>query len=98
MAHALAGRLGGCHNFVGGGVSRTMVKYGDRGVRYVHIEAGHASPATCIMQAESLDSGVCESGAIYCEEVSELFALPEGEIPIYVLSVGAVRDEPAAEG
>ena len=34
----------GCHNFVdGGGVSRTMVKYGDRDVRYVYIEAGHAS-------------------------------------------------------
>ena len=33
------------------------------------------------MQAESLDHGVCAAGANYCEDVSELFALPEGEMP-----------------
>jgi len=84
--------LGGCHNFVdGGGVSeRTTVKYGDRGMRYVYIEAGHASPATCIMQAESLDLCGCVSHANYCEDVPELLALPEGEVLEYILSVGTV--------
>ena len=84
----------------GGRVSeRTTVEYGDRGVRYVYITAGYASTATCIMQAESLDlCGVRESGANCCEDVSELFVLPDGEIPVCILSVGAAWGDLVVEG
>ena len=68
---------------------RTTGKYGDRGVRYVYIEAGHAAQ-NVYLQAEPLDLGVCAIGAFYEDEVSELLVLPEGETPVYILSVGAV--------
>ncbi|MEA1944842.1 MAG: SagB/ThcOx family dehydrogenase, partial [Euryarchaeota archaeon] len=66
---------------------RTTGKYGDRGIRYVYIEAGHAAQ-NVYLQAESRNLGVCAIGAFYEAEVSELLALPENEIPVYILSVG----------
>ncbi len=68
---------------------RTTVKYGDRGVRYVYIEAGHAAQ-NVYLQAEALDLGVCAIGAFYEDDVAELLALPEDEVPIYILSIGKV--------
>jgi len=68
---------------------RTTGKYGDRGVRYVYIEAGHAAQ-NVYLQAEPLGLGVCAIGAFYEDEVSELLVLPEGETPVHILSVGAV--------
>ncbi|MEA3324566.1 MAG: SagB/ThcOx family dehydrogenase [Euryarchaeota archaeon] len=69
--------------------NRTTAKYGERGVRYVYIEAGHAAQ-NVYLQAEALDLGVCAVGAFYEQEVSELLALPEEEIPIYILTIGMV--------
>ena len=69
--------------------NRTTAKYGERGVRYVYIEAGHAAQ-NVYLQAESLDLGVCAVGAFYEQEVSELLALPDDETPIYILTVGKV--------
>ena len=66
---------------------RTTVKYGDRGVRYVYMEAGHAAQ-NVYLQAESLDLGVCAIGAFYDADVAKLLALPEDEVPIYILSIG----------
>ncbi len=68
---------------------RTTVKYGDRGVQYVYIEAGHAAQ-NVYLQAEAINLGVCAIGAFYEDEVSELLALPEDEVPVYILSVGKV--------
>ena len=68
---------------------RTTVKYGDRGVRYVYIEAGHAAQ-NVYLQAEALDLGVCAIGAFYEDDVAELLVLPEDEVPIYILSIGKV--------
>ncbi|MEA1906843.1 MAG: SagB/ThcOx family dehydrogenase [Euryarchaeota archaeon] len=68
---------------------RTTAKYGDRGVRYVYMESGHAAQNVCL-QAESLGLGVCAIGAFYDVDVAELLALPEDEVPIYILSVGNV--------
>nr|QNO47776.1 hypothetical protein FMEMAFBA_00034 [Methanosarcinales archaeon ANME-2c ERB4] len=68
---------------------RTTVKYGDRGVVYVYIEAGHAAQ-NVYLQAEAINLGVCAVGAFYEDEVSELLALPDDEIPVYILSVGQV--------
>ncbi|MEA1907436.1 MAG: SagB/ThcOx family dehydrogenase [Euryarchaeota archaeon] len=68
---------------------RTTAKYGDRGVRYVYMEAGHAAQ-NVYLQAEALDLGVCAIGAFYDADVAELLALPEDEVPIYILSIGNV--------
>jgi len=68
---------------------RSTAKYGERGVRYAYIEAGHAAQ-NVYLQAESLGLGVCAVGAFYEQEVSELLALPGDETPIYILTVGKV--------
>jgi len=66
---------------------RTTVKYGDRGVRYVHIEAGHAAQNLCL-QATALGLGAVTVGAFHDEEVSQLLNLPADEQPLYVIPVG----------
>ena len=68
---------------------RTTAKYGDRGVRYVYMEAGHAAQ-NIYLQAEAIDLGVCAIGAFYDADVAELLALPEDEVPVYILSIGNV--------
>ncbi len=68
---------------------RTTAKYGERGVRYVYIEAGHAAQ-NVYLQAGALGLGVCAVGAFYEQEVSELLALSGDETPIYILTVGKV--------
>jgi len=69
--------------------NRTTAKYGERGAQYVYIEAGHAAQ-NVYLQAEASGIGVCAVGAFYEQEVSELLALPDDEIPIYILTVGKV--------
>jgi len=66
---------------------RTTVKYGDRGVRYVHMEAGHAAQNLCL-QATALGLGSVTVGAFHDEEVTKLLNLPADEEPLYVIPVG----------
>jgi len=66
---------------------RTTTKYGDRGVRYVHIEAGHAAENICL-QAVTLDLGVVTVGAFYDELVRDVMGMPEDEIPLYIIPIG----------
>jgi SagB-type dehydrogenase family enzyme len=66
---------------------RTTVKYGDRGVRYVHIEVGHAAQNLCL-QAVALDLGVVTVGAFDDEQVADVLSLPEDEQPLYIIPVG----------
>ena len=66
---------------------RTTVKYGDRGVRYVHIETGHAAQNLCL-QAAALDLGVVTVGAFQDDEVKEILGLLEDEQPLYIIPVG----------
>jgi SagB-type dehydrogenase family enzyme len=66
---------------------RTTGKYGDRGIRYVHMEAGHAAQNLCL-QATAMDLGVVTVGAFYDEEIAELLILPGDEQPLYVIPVG----------
>ncbi|RZN34585.1 MAG: SagB/ThcOx family dehydrogenase [Methanosarcinales archaeon] len=68
---------------------RTTARYGDRGVRYVYMEAGHAAQ-NVYLQAETLDLGVCAVGAFCDADVATLLALPDDEVPIYILSIGSV--------
>lgn len=66
---------------------RTTGKYGARGVRYVHIEAGHAAQNICL-QATALDLGMVTVGAFYDERVKEIIGMPENETALYVIPVG----------
>lgn len=70
---------------------RTTGKYGDRGIRYVHIEAGHAAQNLCL-QATALDLGAVTVGAFYDKEVTKLLNLPDGEQPLYIIPVGRKKE------
>jgi SagB-type dehydrogenase family enzyme len=69
---------------------RTSVKYGARADRYVHMEAGHAAQ-NVYLQAESLRLGTVIVGAFEDERVRDALALPEREMPLVLMPVGARR-------
>ncbi|MEM4250865.1 MAG: SagB/ThcOx family dehydrogenase [Candidatus Bathyarchaeia archaeon] len=66
---------------------RITVKYGERGVRYVHLEAGHAAQNVCL-QAVALGLGAVPVGAFSDEQVARLLGLTGEEIPLYIIPVG----------
>lgn len=66
---------------------RTTGKYGSRGGRYVHIETGHAAQ-NVFLQAAALGLGAVVVGAFEDDRVGELLHLPEGEAPLYLMSLG----------
>jgi len=66
---------------------RTTLTYGDRGVRYVHMEAGHAAQ-NVYLQATAMDQGTVAVGAFYDEQVASLLGMPDQEQPLYILPVG----------
>ena len=66
---------------------RTTVKYGERGVRYVYMEAGHAAQ-NVLLQATALDLGATPVGAFYEDQVIELLDMPGNEAPLYIIPVG----------
>lgn len=66
---------------------RTTARYGKRGERYVHIEVGHAAQ-NIHLQAVALGFSSVPVGAFYDGEVSKVLALPEEEVPLYIIPVG----------
>jgi len=66
---------------------RTTITYGDRGLRYVHMEAGHAAQ-NVYLQAEALGLGTVVIGAFLDEPVKRVLGLPEDEEPLYIIPVG----------
>jgi SagB-type dehydrogenase family enzyme len=66
---------------------RTMRKYGDRGMRYVYMEAGHAAQ-NIYLQAVALDLGTVSIGAFEDAEVRRILNLSSGEAPLYIMPVG----------
>ena len=66
---------------------RTTWKYGDRGIRYVHMEAGHVAQ-NIYLQAEVLGLGTVSIGAFYDDKVKDVLSLPEEYVPLYVMPVG----------
>ena len=65
---------------------RTMEKYGERGIRYVHIEVGHVCQ-NIYLQAESLNLGTVEIGAFEDAKVKKALNLTEEE-PLAIMPVG----------
>lgn len=66
---------------------RTTKEYGDRGVRYVHMEAGHAAQ-NLYLQATALDLGMVTIAAFHDEQVRKILGLLTNETPLYVITVG----------
>ena len=69
---------------------RTTGKYGKRGIRYVHIEVGHAAE-NLHLQAVSLNLGTVAVGAFFDDEVKQIMNLPEDEEPLYIMPVGKIK-------
>jgi len=69
---------------------KTTVKYGERGIRYVHMEAGHAAQ-NVYLQTEALELGTVAIGAFHDEEVARVLSLPPEEVPLYIMPVGKVK-------
>jgi len=66
---------------------RTTRGYGDRGIRYVHMEVGHAAQ-NVYLQAVALGLGTVVIGAFRDDEVREILKLPKNEQPLYIMPVG----------
>jgi len=66
---------------------RTTRKYGQRGIRYVHAEAGHAAQNVSL-QAVALQLGTVHIGAFQDEEVARVLQLAEDEKPLVLLPIG----------
>ena len=66
---------------------RVMSRYGDRGVRYAKMEAGHISQNVYLKSAV-LQLGTVTIGAFEDEKISNLLDLKEGEEPLYLMPVG----------
>jgi SagB-type dehydrogenase family enzyme len=67
--------------------ARTTKKYGSRGVRYVHMEVGHASQ-NLLLQAVALGLVAATVGAFDDERLGRLLGLADEERPLVILPVG----------
>jgi SagB-type dehydrogenase family enzyme len=66
---------------------RVTCKYGERGIRYVNMEIGHAAQNVCL-QAVALELGAVVIGAFRDNEVKRTADLPADEQPAYFIPVG----------
>ncbi|MDD4202040.1 MAG: SagB/ThcOx family dehydrogenase [Candidatus Omnitrophica bacterium] len=66
---------------------RVTSRYGQRGVRYVDMEVGHAAE-NLHLQAVSLGLGSVPVGAFNDDKAVKLLELPENEVPLYFVPVG----------
>lgn len=67
---------------------KTMRRYGRRGIRYVHLEAGHVGQNISLMTA-NLGLGSVVVGAFKDSKVKEVLKIKED--PIYLIPVGVPR-------
>jgi len=75
-------------SFVIAGIpGRTTGKYGNRGIRYVFMEAGHAAQNLCL-QAVALELGSVVIGAFSDREVGNMLQLGKEGMPLYIIPVG----------
>lgn len=66
---------------------RTTGKYGQRGIQYVHIEAGHAAQ-NVLLTAVALNLGAAVVGAFDDKHVAAVLGLSKAETPLYLLPIG----------
>ncbi len=70
---------------------RTEQRYGkERGTRYVHLEAGHATQ-NVLLQAAGLGLGAVPIGSFSDAEIQTVLTLPEDHAPLYLIPIGKPR-------
>ena len=67
--------------------ARTKNKYGERGTRYVHMDAGFAAE-NLHLQTVALGLGTVVIGAFNDAEVQEVMGLSSNQEPLLILPVG----------
>ena len=72
---------------IGAEYERVTLKYGERGLRYVYMEAGHCGQNMCL-QAVTLGLAAVPIGAFWDKQVKEEIAMPNSVEPLYVIPVG----------
>jgi SagB-type dehydrogenase family enzyme len=70
--------------------ARTMKKYRQRGIQYVHIEVGHAAQ-NVYLQTVSLYLGTVIVGAFSDDAVKKVLNLPDEEQPLCIMPVGRIK-------
>ena len=70
---------------------RITKKYGDRGIRYAHMEAGHAAQ-NVYLQAGALNLNTVVVGAFQDDEVKKVLELDSNENPLYIMPLGKKPD------
>ncbi|MBN2035327.1 MAG: SagB/ThcOx family dehydrogenase [Chitinispirillaceae bacterium] len=68
-------------------MERTTGRYGQRGVMYAHMEAGHAAQ-NIHLQAVALGLGSVPVGAFEDSSVMEVLGCGKNEVPLYIIAVG----------
>lgn len=66
---------------------RTMRKYGKRGIRYVHMEVGHAAQ-NLFLQSGSLELATVAVGAFNDDKVAKVLQLPADLQPLLLMPIG----------
>ena len=66
---------------------RTTGRYGNRGIRYVDMEAGHAAE-NLLLQGVALGIGAVMVGAFDDKGVAKLLQLSGNETPLYIIPTG----------
>lgn len=75
--------------------ARTAEKYGDRGRRFVDLEAGHVAQ-NLLLEATALGYGSVPIGSFDDVAVTALLGLPAGYEPRYLVAIGPPREVPSA--
>lgn len=71
-----------------GVLRRAMHKYGDRGLRYILLDAGHICQ-NMLIAAEAVGCGGCPVAALYDDEINQLLRIDEQEeSALYAAAVG----------
>ena len=72
-------------------LNRAMVKYRERAIRYLFLDAGHICQSL-MLAATALGLGCCPVGAFFDEEVEELIQVDgREEVALYLAAVGTMK-------
>ena len=68
-------------------MSLTTASYGERGIRYVYIDLGHAAQNIYLL-ATAMGLGKVAVGAYHEIKVAEILSLSKEESPLYIMPIG----------